>query len=98
LAMVLSRWVKEEDQANAAGSAITFPMMFLAGTFFPLESMPSFLQAFARLLPLTYVNEAFRAAMVTANEAAFLFNGLAVVALALLAMGAGSLLVDWKEV
>lgn len=97
LAMVMSRWVKEEDQANAAGSAVTFPMMFLAGTFFPLESMPGFLQGFARVLPLTYVNEALRAAMITGQEGALLLNGLAVAALALLMVAGGSLLLRWKE-
>ena len=98
IAMIMSRWVKEEDQANAAGSAVTFPMMFLAGTFFPLESMPTFLQAFARVLPLTYVNEAFRAAMITANEAAFALNFGVLVVLAAVAVAGGSLLVNWKEV
>lgn len=98
MAMIMSRWVKEEDQANAAGSAVSFPMMFLAGTFFPLESMPSFLQAFARILPLTYVNEALRAAMITANEGAFLLNGAAALLLAGVAVAGGSLLINWKEV
>ncbi|MCA1813556.1 MAG: ABC transporter permease [Halobacteriales archaeon] len=98
IAMALSRVVKEEDQANAAGSAVNFPMIFLSGVFFPLESMPSFLQAIARVLPLTYVNEALRASMVTGNASALLLNGAAVALLALLAVAAGSLLVDWKEV
>lgn len=98
MAMILSRWVKEEDQANAAGSAVSFPMMFLAGTFFPLESMPSFLQAFARILPLTYVNEAFRAAMITANQGTLLLNGAAALLIAVAALAAGAMLINWKEV
>lgn len=98
IAMALSRVVKEEDQANAAGSAVNFPMIFLSGTFFPLESMPPFLQAVARVLPLTYVNEALRASMVTGNANALLVNGGAVAVLAVLSMAAGSLLVNWKEV
>jgi ABC-2 type transport system permease protein len=43
IGMIVSRFVKDEDAANAAASAITFPMMFLAGTFIPLETMPEYL-------------------------------------------------------
>jgi ABC-2 type transport system permease protein len=39
-------------------------MMFLSGSFFPLEMMPGFLQSFAKMLPLYYVNEGLRASMV----------------------------------
>ena len=42
IGMIISRFVKDEDAANAAASAITFPMMFLAGTFIPLETMPEY--------------------------------------------------------
>jgi len=41
-----------------------FPMMFLSGTFFPVEMMPGFLQQFSRILPLYYVNEGLRASMI----------------------------------
>jgi len=42
----------DEDTANAAASATTFPMLFLAGTFIPRETMPDYLQTVAKLLPL----------------------------------------------
>jgi len=60
MGMIISRFVKEEETADMAGGAITFPMMFLAGTFFPLEQMPEFLQNIAQVLPLYYVNEGLR--------------------------------------
>ena len=47
-------------------------MMFLSGTFFPVEMMPAFLQSFAKLLPLYYVNEALRAAMIFVDDPATL--------------------------
>jgi len=34
------------------------------GSFFPIEMMPGFLQTFARVLPLYYVNEGLRASMI----------------------------------
>jgi ABC-2 type transport system permease protein len=61
---ILTSVVKEAQSATAAANAIIMPMMFLSGSFFPLEMMPNFLQTFARTLPLYYVNEGLRASMV----------------------------------
>jgi len=72
LGMVLTRVAKEAESAAAAADALMFPMMFLSGTFFPVEMMPEFLQKFAKVLPLYYVNEGLRAAMVSADHMAAL--------------------------
>jgi ABC-2 type transport system permease protein len=64
IGMILTRIVREAQSASAAANAILFPMMFLSGSFFPLEMMPDFLQTFARVLPLYYINEGLRASMV----------------------------------
>lgn len=64
IGMILTRFAKEAESAMAAANVIMFPMMFLSGSFFPIEMMPGFLQTFARMLPLYYVNEGFRASMV----------------------------------
>jgi len=50
IGMILSRFVKDPETAGAAANAITFPMMFLSGTFFPLEQMPEFLRTIATVL------------------------------------------------
>lgn len=55
--------VREVFEAQTLANFIRFPMMFLGGVFVPLASMPSWLQVFARLLPLTYTVEALRAAL-----------------------------------
>jgi len=72
IGMLLTPFAKEAESAAAVGNAFLFPMMFLSGTFFPVEMMPAFLQSFARLLPLFYVNEALRAAMIFADDPATL--------------------------
>jgi len=41
--------------ARATGNAIAFPMMFLSGTYFPLEVMPPYLQTVSKALPLIYL-------------------------------------------
>lgn len=72
IGMILARVAKEAESATAAANFIMFPMMFLSGSFFPLELMPGFLQTIARVLPLYYVNEGLRAAMVSVDHAAAL--------------------------
>ncbi|MBF0200654.1 MAG: ABC transporter permease, partial [Desulfamplus sp.] len=72
LGMILTRVAKEAESAAASADALMFPMMFLSGTFFPVEMMPEFLQKFAKVLPLYYVNEGLRAAMVSVDHTAAL--------------------------
>jgi ABC-2 type transport system permease protein len=72
-------------------------MMFLAGTFFQLEMMPEFLQAFARVLPLYYVNEGLRNAMTYMNQSEAILNTIAVIIFASVFFIAGVLLTKWKE-
>jgi len=74
LGMILGLYVRDTETAAAVANAVGFPMMFLAGSFFPVDTMPPALQAIARVLPLTYVNEGLRATMVFGNEStAFLY-------------------------
>ena len=72
IGMILTRVANEAESAAAAANFIMFPMMFLAGSFFPLEMMPGFLQTIARILPLYYVNEGLRASMVSVDNTAAL--------------------------
>lgn len=64
LGYVIASFAKTEDAANGMTSVVQFPMMFLSGTFFPLEQMPDFLRAIARVIPLTYLSDALRQVMV----------------------------------
>lgn len=97
LGLIIARFVKEEETAGAAAGAITFPMMFLGGSFFPLESMPSYLQAITKVMPLTYVNNGLRDAMIYANTSGA-FNNLVILAmLTAVFMGVGVVISTWKQ-
>ena len=97
IGMIIGRFVKEQETADMAGGAITFPMMFLAGTFFPLEQMPDFMQSIAQFLPLYYVNEGLRNAMIYADlEKTLFFTGIVLV-FAFVFFIVGVLLTKWKE-
>jgi ABC-2 type transport system permease protein len=64
LGYVIASFAKTEDAANGMTSMIQFPMMFLSGAFFQIDEMPQFLQAIARVIPLTYLADALRQVMV----------------------------------
>jgi len=49
------------ESANLLGSAISFPMMFLAGVFWPREFIPPAFEPVINLLPLTPLVDAMRA-------------------------------------
>ena len=89
--------MKDPDGADAAANVITFPMMFLSGTFFPLSQMPLFLQAIARVLPLTYVSDGLRASMIFGQSQTAIFNTVLITVLGVAAIVIGSLITKWEE-
>ena len=97
IGMILTRFVQEAQSAAAAANAIIFPMMFLSGSFFPIEMMPGFLQTFAGLLPLYYVNEGLRASMIfNDNLAALRYAGIIGV-FAAVVFALGIIATRWEE-
>lgn len=97
LGMIITRIVREEEDADAAGNVVTFPMMFLSGTFFPLELMPPFLQIIARILPLTYLNNGLRDAMIFGNVEGSLLNGAVIMIIGIFFIIVGAMVTDWRQ-
>jgi len=97
IGMILTRFAKEAESAVAAANVIMFPMMFLSGSFFPLEMMPGFLQTFARMLPLYYVNEGFRASMVFVDNMIALRYAAIIGIFAAVVFVLGILATKWEE-
>lgn len=64
LGYVIASFARTEDAANGMTSVVQFPLMFLSGTFFPIDTMPDVLKAVARVLPLTYLSDGLRQVMV----------------------------------
>jgi len=64
LGYVIASFAATEEAANGMTSAVQFPLMFLSGTFFPIDSMPDAIRAVARVLPLTYLGDGLRQLMV----------------------------------
>ncbi|MCC7327870.1 MAG: ABC transporter permease [Burkholderiales bacterium] len=97
IGMLLTPFAREAESASAVANAFLFPMMFLSGTFFPVEMMPAFLQTFAKLLPLYYVNEALRSAMIFVDDAATLRSVGVTAAFAAVVFVAGTFRTRWDE-
>jgi ABC-2 type transport system permease protein len=81
LGYVIAAFVGNQESAGAIASILSFPMIYLSGLFFPIETLPSFLQRLALLFPVTYLGDALRQTMVGANP----LNSLAVNGAVLLA-------------
>ena len=97
IGMMLTPFAKEAESATAVSNAFLFPMMFLSGTFFPVEMMPGFLQAFAKALPLYYVNEGLRAAMIFQDTRYALICIGVLAAAAVVVFSAGLFATRWDE-
>ncbi len=97
IGMVLANFVKEAESADAAANAITFPMMFLAGTFWPRETLPDIMKTIAAFMPLTYVNDGLRDALIYLEPAQALTNTIIALGLAVFFIVLGSVLMNWKE-
>jgi ABC-2 type transport system permease protein len=54
LGLLISTFATTQQQAQMMVMPIMLPSMMLSGFYFPIASLPAFLQAISRLLPLTY--------------------------------------------
>ncbi|MDB5161071.1 MAG: type transporter [Candidatus Saccharibacteria bacterium] len=67
IGLAIGGWAKNENQAAPLANIVTFPLMFLSGTFFPRFLMPEWLQHASGLLPLTPVIDGIRM-IITENK------------------------------
>jgi ABC-2 type transport system permease protein len=97
LGMLAGATAKSPESAAIIGNIVTFPMMFLSGTFFPVSSFSPGLQAAVHILPLYYVIDGLNAVMLYANPArAFLDIGV-VLAIAIVFFAGAITLFRWRE-
>ncbi|MBX4205523.1 MAG: ABC transporter permease [Candidatus Doudnabacteria bacterium] len=63
LGFTISGLASTVESVPALANLVVFPMLFLGGTFFAVESFPNWLQHIARYLPLTFFSDAMRQVM-----------------------------------
>ncbi len=101
LGMLVGTLSKSVETAGVIGNVITFPMMFLSGTFFPLSIMPEYLRTFAHVLPLFYIVEGLNNVMVyaptTGNYTGALIDIAVVAVITIVIFVAAAKLFKWRE-
>ncbi|MFN4336189.1 MAG: ABC transporter permease [Candidatus Nitrosocaldus sp.] len=97
LGMLIAGALKEPHAITGASNAIAFPMMFLSGVFWPLDSMPEYMQSIAYALPLTYFVDALHASMYSSSMLTVLQSTSTLALLTGAFIFVGSYLTRWKE-
>lgn len=57
---IVSGLAKNESTIPPFANLVTMPQFLLAGTFFPIDTFPKWLQPICNILPLTHLNDAMR--------------------------------------
>jgi lipooligosaccharide transport system permease protein len=60
IGLLTAGWVRQIDQVNVPVFLFIVPMFTFCGTYFPRETLPSFLRAIARILPLSSLIDLLR--------------------------------------
>jgi ABC-2 type transport system permease protein len=97
LGMLVGTITKNPETAGVIGNIVTFPMMFLSGTFFPINFMPDYLRTVAHALPLFYVIEGLNNVMVYANYMGAVFDLAVVGVITVIIFIAAVKLFKWRE-
>ena len=58
---------RDQESTIIGGNVLQFPLLFLSSAFLPVESLPGWIQTFARLNPVTYGVDAARSLMLDRN-------------------------------
>jgi ABC-type polysaccharide/polyol phosphate export permease len=69
--------VKDVETAQVAGFVWVFPLVFASSMFVPVETMPGWLQAFAKVNPVTVTTDTVRALSLGLPLGASLWQSLA---------------------
>jgi ABC-2 type transport system permease protein len=97
LGMLAGSAARTPESAALIGNIVTFPMMFLSGTFFQVSMFPLYLQTFARVLPLYYVIDGMNQVMLFSNTTKALTDLLVVLAGSVVVFLLAIRLFKWRD-
>lgn len=63
IGFLLTSAARTSEAARGLATFVAFPMMFLSGIFFPITSLPGWLQTLVHILPLTWLTDALHRVM-----------------------------------
>jgi ABC-2 type transport system permease protein len=67
MGFTISGFANTVESVPAIANLVAFPMLFLGGTFFPIDTMPDWLQNIAKYLPLSYLSDSLREVMLNGS-------------------------------
>ena len=97
LGMLVGTISRSVESAAVVGNLITFPMMFLSGTFFPVTQMPMYLQNIAHDLPLFYMIDGLNQVMIYNNFGQALFDVEVMAVLSVIVFVLAVIFFKWRE-
>ncbi|MFJ2787377.1 ABC transporter permease [Streptomyces sp. NPDC093249] len=77
LGVIIGSFANTPESVAAVANFLMLPMAFLSGSFFPLDSMPSWLQKVSLVMPLRYLNDAVSHALAGRGEPSDVWVGCA---------------------
>jgi ABC-2 type transport system permease protein len=85
LSIFLASFFKTRERIMGIGQAIMMPLFFASSAIYPIDIMPTWLKVIAHINPLSYIVEAMRALLVTADYSHIAMDfGITVLATAVL--------------
>lgn len=69
--LLIALWVKTRERFMGVGQFITMPLFFASNAIYPIELMPDWLQAIAKVNPLSYMVDALRSLMLPGSQSVF---------------------------
>ncbi|TGB01473.1 ABC transporter permease [Halobacillus salinus] len=63
IGFIIAGLAKNPESAGPIAGFASFPMLFLGGVFFPINSMPEYLQPIVHILPISHLSTALRETM-----------------------------------
>lgn len=97
LGMLVGTISNSPESAAVVGNLVTFPMMFLSGTFFPVSGMPMYLQGVAHVLPLYYMIDGLNNVMIYGNYGPAIFDAGLLVVLSVVVFALAVRFFRWRE-
>jgi ABC-2 type transport system permease protein len=97
LGMLVGTVTKNPETAGVIGNVVTFPMIFISGTFFPIAFMPEYLQTFAHALPLYYIVEGLNNVIVYQKFTAAVVDIAVIGVITLVVLVLAVKLFKWRE-
>jgi len=98
IGMLAGSFAKTEEAASAIANLVVLPMAFLSGTFFPIDSAPTWLKLVSNAFPLRHLNDGMLDVMVRGQGVGALVTPVAVLLGFTVVVGAlAAFLFSWDD-